>query len=184
MAAKIIDAFQLKDGRKITFRYPLSGDIFLMTKYINALSKEKTFIRFQGEVIPLEEERKYLEKQLERISKKQTVQLVAICNQQIVGISAIDLRDRVEQHIGIFGITLAKGFRGQGLGHKLMQAVIKEGIKKLPQLKLVTLEVYDINNIARSLYKSMGFKEYGCLPKGLKYKGKYFDRILMFRKVK
>lgn len=184
MTNKIIDKFCLKNSKQIIFRYPKTGDVFLMTKYINALSKERTFIRFQGETITLEEEEKYLEKQLERIVKKQTVQLIALCKQQIVGISSVDLRDKVEQHIGVFGITLAKEFRGQGLGRKLMQAVLKEATKKLPGLRIITLEVYKINNVARNLYEDTGFKQYGLLPKGLKYKGKYLDRILMFKKVK
>lgn len=184
MADKIIDTVRLKNGQEVILRYPRAGDGPLMTKYINALSKEKTFIRFQGETISLAEEEKYLANQLARIAKNQTVQLLALCDSQMVGVTGIEMKDKVEQHIGIFGITLAKEFRGQGLGHKLMQAIINEAIQKLPRLKLIVLEVYNINKIARSLYKDMGFKEYGCLPEGLKYKDKYFDRIYMFKKVK
>lgn len=180
----MINEFRFKDGRKITFRYPRTGDGPVMTKYINDLSKEKTFIRFQGEIITVEEETRYLEKQMERISKKQTVQLLALCDSRVIGISSVELRDKIEKHIGIFGITVAKEFRGLGLGHKLMQAVLDEAIKELPGLKLITLEVYEINKVARSLYEDMGFKQYGLLPKGIKYKGRYFNRILMFKKVK
>ncbi len=39
-------------------RYPNHNDIFQLLQYINDLSAEKTFIRFQGEQLSLEEEKK------------------------------------------------------------------------------------------------------------------------------
>ena len=36
---------------KIIFRYPTKKDLKAMWEFINTISKEKTFIRFQGEAI-------------------------------------------------------------------------------------------------------------------------------------
>lgn len=64
MKERIVFEGQTKDGGKYIIRYPQAGDASAMTKYINALSKEKTFIRFQGEKVTLESEKKYLKRRI------------------------------------------------------------------------------------------------------------------------
>ena len=54
MQEKIVTKFNLEDGREIVFRYPQKEDAEAMARYINTLSKERTFISFQGEQITLE----------------------------------------------------------------------------------------------------------------------------------
>ena len=75
--------------KDIFIRYPQEGDAQLMCDYINTLSKEQTFIRFQGEQISLEDEAKYLNDQLQRIKDQKTVQLFVVCDNHIVGIVTI-----------------------------------------------------------------------------------------------
>jgi len=41
-----------------------------------------------------------------------------------------------------------------------------------------------INPTAKELYKTFGFVEYGSLPKGLLYKGKFEDEVYMYYEVK
>lgn len=41
----------------------------------------------------------------------------------------------------------------------------------MPQLRIVTLGIFDSNLIAKSMYEKFGFKEHGRLPKGVLYKG-------------
>lgn len=184
MDNKIIFEGQTKDGKKYLIRYPQGGDAQAMTDYINALSKERTFIRYQGEEITLEDEAKYLQRQLEKIEQKLTIQLLVYLENQIIGISAIDMKDKTESHEGVFGISLARDFRGQGIGKTLMGLVIKEAEKNLSQLKLVTLGVFGDNPLAQEMYKKFGFKEYGRLPEGTKHLDQYVDHIYMYKKVK
>ena len=42
-------------GKELIIRYPNKDDAQLMREYINTLSEERTFIRFQGEKVSLEE---------------------------------------------------------------------------------------------------------------------------------
>lgn len=184
MKNKVVYRGQTNDGKEYLIRYPQDEDAPAMTEYINALSQERTFIRFQGEKITLKSESEYLKGQLEKIQKKQTIQLLVICNGKVVGISAVDLRDKTEKHEGVLGISLLKGFRNQGIGKIFLNLVLEEAKKNLPNLHIITLEVFANNPIAQEMYKKFGFKEFGMLPEGIIYKNSYIDRIYMYKKVR
>lgn len=184
MDLKIVEKFQLKDGGEIVFRYPTMEDAPLMMNYINTLSKEQTFINFQGEQISLEKEQKRLSDLLVKIEKKRAVQLLVFCNSELIAISDLIMRDRAEKFVGSFGITVAKEFRGVGLGKKLMQLVLEEAIKNLPDLKIVVLGVFGDNPIAQNLYKEMGFVQYGELHEGLTHQDHLDDHIYMYKKIR
>lgn len=173
-----------KPGKKITVRYPQIGDEKEMWRYINELSKEKTFVRFQGEVITLQDEIKYVKNQLELIEKKQSVKLLVFFENKLIGITEINMRDKTEKHIGILGISIAKDFRGEGLGKLLMELILKEAQKELSDLKIVTLEVYSTNDIAQAMYEKFGFVEYGRLPNGITRNREFEDAILMYKNIK
>lgn len=184
MEGKVVFEGLSNKGNKIIIRYPSKDDAQVMRDYINILSKEQTFIRFQGEKVSLGHERKYLNGQIKRIIKKQTVELLVFCNNMLIGVSAIDMRDKTESHEGVFGISLAKEYRGEGIGKKFMQLVLEEAEKNMPQLRIVTLGVFGNNPLAKSMYGKFGFKEYGRLPKGILYKGEYSDHIYMYKNIR
>jgi len=184
MEGNIVFEGTTKNGAIYIIRYPQSDDAFKMMEYINTLSKEQTFIRFQGEQQTLEEEQKYLDEQLEKIKRHQAVLLLIVVDGKSIGISGIEMKDRVEKHEGVLGISLAKKFRGQGLGKILMTKILEEAEKHLTELRIVTLSVYACNDLAFSMYKKFGFIEYGKLPKGILHKDVYVDHIHMYRNVR
>lgn len=184
MGRKIVFEGLSKKGNKIVICCPTREDAQIFCDYINALSKEKTFVRFQGEEIKLEDEIKYLDTQLERIIKKQTVQLLVFCNNKLIGISGIDMKDKTESHEGVFGISIARGYREEGIGEKLMQTVLEEAVRSMPQLRIITLGVFGDNTLAKSIYEKFGFKEYGRLPNGSLHKEQYVDHIYMYKNVR
>lgn len=179
--ANVIYTGKTKTGKEIIFRYPTINDVEIMRNFINKMSLEKTFITFQGEQQTLEQEKGYLESELDKIKNNKCVYLLAFINNKLVGSTAIGIEDKVRSHIGVFGITVDKDFRGEGIGKLLLENILKEA-EKLENLKIIILEVYSANILARGLYKKFGFQEYGRLPKGIKYKDEYIDSILMFRK--
>lgn len=181
---KIVFEGLSKKGNKIIVGYPTKDDTQIFCDYINALSREKTFVRFQGEEISLEDEEKYLKSQLKRITNKQTVKLLVFCNDKLIGISGIDMKDKTESHEGVFGISIAKNYRGEGIGKKFMQLVLREAKKNIPQLRIITLGVFGNNPLAKNIYEKFGFKEYGRLPKGSLLKGKYVDHIYMYKNIR
>jgi ribosomal protein S18 acetylase RimI-like enzyme len=175
---------RISDGKDILIRYPQEGDAEQMRDYINTLSREQTFITFQGEQISLEDEIKYLNDQLQKIKDQKTVQLLVVCNNQVVGNAEINLKDKTESHEGVLAISIAKEFRGKGLGEELMRVTLEEAEKNLPELRIITLSVFEENVAATEMYRKLGFKEYGRLPDGSLYKGQYVDDIFMYKKIK
>ena len=184
MDRKVVWEGLSKKGNKIVICYPTKDDAQIFCDYINALSKEKTFVRFQGEEVSLKNETKYLNTQLEKIAKKQSVELLVFCNNKLIGISSIDMKDKTESHEGVFGISIAKEYRGEGIGKKFMQLVLEEAEKNMPQLRIVTMGVFGNNILAKSIYEEFGFSEYGRLTKGSLHKGKYVDHIYMYKNIR
>lgn len=170
-------------GLEVLIRHPKVDDLSAMLEYINTLSKEKTYITFQGEEITEDHEKKYLDALLERIKEKRGVALYALSGGQLVGMSSISLRDRSQSHIGYLGISIKKEYRGKGLGSLLMELTLKEAKNNLVGLKTITLDVYANNPIAPGLYKKFGFKEFGRLPKGIKWREELVDEIMMYKEV-
>ena len=180
---KIVYQGKIKTGEEIIIRYPEIDDVEKLLKYINELSDEKTFIRYQGEHESLESEKKWLEGCFDKIKNKKAVRLVAFYNNEVVGSTDIELLDKTEKHIGIFGITVRKDFRSKGLGNMLMKLILKEAKNEIPNIKIITLEVFSPNKIAKNLYEKFGFIEYGMLPKGVSRGEKFDDTILMYRNI-
>lgn len=180
---KIIYQGKSKSGREIIFRYPTKDDLELLVDYINTLSKEKTFIIFQGEQVSLEEEKKYLDEQLKGIKEGKIVQLLAFSDGKLIGNTQINLKDKATKHTAVFGISIAKEFRGEGTGALLMEKIIAEAKESLKGLKIITLTCFANNEAAKRLYEKMGFIEYGKLPKGLIHKDQFIDHVYMFKEV-
>lgn len=181
---KYIYQITTKTGNTVSFRYPTIMDAEILMNYINKISAEKSFISFQGEQQTLEKETNWLKDKLEKIKEKECVYLLGFIDNKLIGCSEVELKSLIKKHIGGFGISVAKECRGEGVGKILMDLVIKEAIKNIKELKIITLECFAINNIAINLYQKLGFKEYGRLPQGLKRQGKFVDEVLMFKKIK
>lgn len=184
MQGKIVFQRTTEKNNPILVRYPKKSDAKVMWTYINKLSTEQTYILFQGEEIAFKDEEEYLKKMLEKIEKKEAVELLVFSENELIGISGITMRDRAVAHEGVFGISVSKEYRGEGIGKKLMELVIKEAKKNLPQLKIITLGVFSNNLLAIKMYQKFDFEEFGRLPKGIVHKGKYVDHIYMYKKVK
>lgn len=160
-------------------RYPKRTDVIELHRYINELSKEKTFISFQGEEISLKDERTFLNDAIRKIKQRRGLLLLVEIEGKIIGVSDVRMNVRIASHIGTLGITIAKDFRGKGIGKQLLKTVMEQS-KNLEGIKILELECFANNPVAPALYKSCGFKEYGRLPRGIAFKEGYVDDILMY----
>ncbi|HRN70699.1 MAG TPA: GNAT family N-acetyltransferase [Candidatus Woesebacteria bacterium] len=178
----IVHEFITKNGRQATIRYPQLSDIESMTEYVNTLSAEDIYVSLSGEQFTPEEEQAYLEDQFHKIEDGDGVILVCTVDGNLAGICDVtrNQRSKRSMHLGIFGISLHKEYRGQGLGRELAQATIYEAKLNIDGLKIITLSVYKPNTSAHELYKKLGFVEYGLLPEGTIYKDEFIDKILMY----
>ena len=82
-----------RQQKSIFIRSLQQNDAKALCRYMNALSEERTFVRFQGEQFTLEEETAYLTGQLQRMEQNQTVQLVAFCQGTVVGVADVNMKD-------------------------------------------------------------------------------------------
>lgn len=152
-------------------------------EYINSLVEEDLMISLNKKQT-LEEEKEWIERNLQNVKEKKTVLLIAKNAEKIVGISEVELKKGREGHVGEFGISIRKGYRGKGLGKKLMANVLDLSKKELnPRPKIIRLSVFSENKIAQNLYKKFGFKEVARVPKQLEYKGKFIDEIIMIKEL-
>lgn len=178
---KIIYKGFTKSNQKIIIRYPEARDLLEVWRYFNKLSAEKTFITYQGEKISKKDEAQWLDKNLKLIRQKKKIILFVFIDNKLSGVSDVTLKERVQKHVGSFGITLSPETRGQGIGKILMSLIISEAQKKLPGLKTIVLDCFANNDVAQKLYLSLGFIEYARLPLGLNYRGTLVDEISMYK---
>ena len=165
-----------KDGRKVVLREPRWEDLDDLLDFINSLVEEGADIMRETPVTR-EEEADWLGKRLASIEKGEIIGVVAEVDGKVVANSEVVRRRGSQSHVGGLGIATKKGYRGIGIGKELMKTLIGESRKA--GLKVLVLEVFDSNSVAKSLYTKMGFKDAGRIPKGVFKKGKYIDLLRM-----
>lgn len=108
-----------------------------------------------------------------------TLVRVAEIDGRIAGDCDIRMRRDLEGvgHTGTLDIAVAGGFRGMGIGRRLMQAILTEASR---EIEIVYLDVLSANEAAKRLYASMGFAQCGSFPGMIRRKGKYYDVERMY----
>jgi putative acetyltransferase len=106
------------------------------------------------------------------------IALVAEVDGRVVASS--DVAQRTPQysehsHVGILGIVVLKNARRVGLGKELMESLLQ--LAKRAGLKIMVLDMFATNTVARHLYESIGFVEVGKIPKAIHRDGKYIDLV-------
>jgi len=168
--------FIAKDGRKVLLRPPKWEDLEGLMEYINSLIDECMEIMLT-EKVTREEEAEWLAKRLIDIDKGDFIHVVAEVNGEIVAGAEVAKQKYRMSHVGVLGIGINSGFRGIGIGTAMMKTLVEES--KKAGLKVLVLNVFDTNNTAKELYKKLGFKEVGKIPKGICKNEQYIDLVRM-----
>jgi len=178
--SEIYDTFTAKDGRKVVLRAIRWEDLDDCIDFINSLVEEGAEI-LRDTNVTREEEADWLGSRLARIEKRQLIGVVAEVDGKVIANSEVEKRGSFMSHLGYLGIAIRKGYRGIGIGTKLIQTLINES-KKMG-LEILVLDVFEVNQPAKALYKKMGFKEVGRIPKGIHKNGRYMDLVRMTREL-
>jgi len=172
------------DKKKIVIRKFSGRDIKNVKKFqdfINSLVEEKALINLNKK-LSLSQEKKWLEDQLRKMKNQKSVYLIAEDNNKIIGSTQVYLGENRGSHIGHFGITIRKGYRGIGLGSYLTGKIIELAKKDLrPRPKILKLDAFAMNKPAIGLYKKYRFKKVAVIPKQREYGGKLYGDIIMLR---
>lgn len=180
---KVIKEFETRSGKLITIRYPKEDDVEGLVEYINAISVEDTFTETNGHVFTMDEEKQWLTDLIKKMDQGNAVHLLCEFEGKIVGASHVfrkNPRYHRFDHVGVFGIALAQGFRGDGIGKMLMGTAIAEAKEKLAGLKMMEISCFGCNTGGLALYGKFGFKECGRLPKSVLHRGVYVDNVNMY----
>lgn len=183
---KEIHRFRTKTDKDAVIRYPEWNDLPALTEYINNLSKEDTFITIFNQEISNEDEIDFLTNLFKEIELHKSVTLLCFVNEELVAVSGFNQRKyngKRDNHVAEFGISVKKEFRNAGIGSMLASTVINEGLKNVPGIRIIRLNVFGSNEKAIHLYEKLGFKEAGRIPGGILYRGNYIDDILMYMEV-
>ncbi len=175
--------FKTKTGKKALIRYPKWDDLTALTEYINELSKEDTYITVFNQEITLEEEKEFLTRVFKEMESQNGVTLLCFVDKELVAVSGFNRRKyngKRDNHVAEFGISVKSEYRNAGIGFMMARIVIKEGLKNVPGIKIVRLNVFGENEQAIHLYEKLGFEEVGRIPGGILYREKYIDDILMY----
>ena len=148
-------------------------DIEKFNDLLNSICKERLYLGFL-DGIPLEEHRSFVK----NVIRKDLPQVMAVSNSEVVGWCDV-LPNSVKgfTHTGQLGMGVAKTYRSQGLGSKLLSSCLEAA--RLYGLEKVELEVYTDNTPACRLYEQHGFFVEGLKSKSRKIDGKYQDIQLM-----
>ena len=105
--------------------------------------------------------------------------LLAFARGRLVGMADIFAWERPEgRHCGRLGMSIAKTWRGRGVGKRLLTAAIEE-TRQWPDFSRIELEVVPWNTAGIALYESLGFKHEGRRVGAMNLRGRPEDVLMM-----
>lgn len=173
---------KLKNGSHIIIRKPRMSDLDEMTKYINVLVDERVRISLTQNVTR-KREKKYLRDLLRRVRRNSMLSLIALCDKKIVGKAEIwRSKTPSKSHVAEIGVSVDKNYRRRGIATSLMKTLIANAKKKW-KTRIIKVVAVEDNLPAIALYKKLGFKITGRIPKGHYYGKKYYDDLIFVKEL-
>ncbi len=124
----------------------------------------------------LEDEREFVLRS--KLSERLLI-LLAFAGDELVGMLDLSAGQRSsDRHAGRFGMSVARLWRGRGIGRKLLAAAIDQA-RDWPGFCRIELECAPWNAKAIALYESQGFVLEGRRRKALNLRGLPEDMLLM-----
>lgn len=168
--------FSVEDGRKVVLRTPRWEDLDGLLGLINSLVDEKAQIVMTDRV-SRDDEAGWLADLLVRLEKDEVFFLVAEVEGRVVGSSDLHVGRGSEVRAGTVGIVVRRGFRGLGIGSRMVRAVVEVARKK--KLAVVVLSVFATNRRAIHVYERVGFVRCGRVPGKHFHRGRFVDEFVM-----
>jgi len=161
----------------VQIRTATEADAAALCRYAEALFAEDLPGIFHREAPTVEEEIEFIRSHAE---PPNSTLLIAEQDGDIIGVIGFMGGTRAEQrHTGEFGISVAREYRGQGIGAALIEALVDWA----PEGGISRTECYSWANNPGSarLYRRMGFVEEGRLRRAIARDGETIDVLLLAR---
>jgi RimJ/RimL family protein N-acetyltransferase len=164
-------------AQAVIIRQATVDDAPALRRYLAELVAEQLPVLLPSERIPtLEEERAFISG---LVDHETSTLLLAFQDQELVG--ALDLRGKDRpgmEHCGRLGMSVAKAYRHQGIGTRLLEEIIAWAIAG-GRLRRIELEVFSNNPAAIALYRKVGFVQEGCKHRAACVGGQFVDVLDM-----
>jgi RimJ/RimL family protein N-acetyltransferase len=176
----MITMYTSKSGREFLIRKPHNADAEAI------ISFSKTIFASTDQVLTTPEEYTITKEGEEAWIRSfalnsSTLCLVAELDQKIVGLLFfLPQPKKKTAHVGEFGVSVHPDFHRLGIGRALIQSLLKWAEEQV-QIQKIFLQVFETNQQAINLYKSLGFIEEGRFPGAIRQPdGSYVDVIQMY----
>lgn len=179
-----ITQFEAKDGRVVVLRPLRRGDLEALTEFAKTLVKEKKTNQDLGVVsfdmrVTLKKEREFLRTVINGVRDNEIVSVAAFDDGVMVGHCDVRRRRPSDvRHTGVLGIVILDGYRGVGIGMRMMNEALNGALRI--GVWLVELQVFAINDIAIHLYEKLGFRKVGVVPNKMIRRSRHYDEIAMY----
>ena len=167
----------LKNGTEVLIRNGDAPDGAAVFENFNRTHEETDYLLSYPDEnsFDAEQEGRFLE---EKTNSANEIEIIAIVDDTVVGtagIEAIGNKYKVK-HRAEFGISILKEYWGIGLGRALTEACI-QCAREAGYVQL-ELNVVAENERALSLYRSLGFEEFGRNPRGFKSRTSGYQELV------
>jgi len=181
---RVYETFTTTDGRRIVLRTLAAKDLRECVRFVNTLVEERAVNRDLGILLDTKAtpkgEGQWLARRLAAARKGTSFGVAAFHNGRLVGnceVSRGTFQDT--RHSGTLGIAIVDGYRGAGLGRRMLEVLL--AASKKGGVSLVELAVLSINRRAIRLYRDLGFTKYGTIPGKIRRGSRRIDEIVMYR---
>jgi RimJ/RimL family protein N-acetyltransferase len=166
-----------KNGLKITIRPAEPYDSCEIINTVRSNAMERSYVLMEHYGKDPESEREYID----GLDSKKNLLIVAEADDEVVGCLAAlqaDAGKRPEtKHILHIGLHLKEAFRGQGIGHSLLDYSI-EWAREMG-FKKIEVNIFTKNERSISLFKKAGFIEEGVRRNRIRIGSEFINEVLM-----
>jgi len=187
-AGHVYKRFTLSGGREVTLRVLRWEDLDGILLFINSLVKEKLGDSNSGlysgfdKKVTREEEAEWLAQTLVKIEGGEAINAIAEIRGRVIANGEVTRGKYRDTHRhGHMGLTMISEYRGQGIGHRIIETLIRES--RRAGLRTLEVEFLAQNETARRSYEKAGFKQAGTIPHKVFRGGRYFDGLIMSKEL-
>lgn len=171
-------AVTLPDGAGVLLRSPEESEAQRLLDYLDAVRRETDGIMFapEDELLSVEAERQWIDSHR---SDDGAVLIGAFVDDEIIALSGVHpSRFLRQRHTAGVGISIRRKWCDRGLGTLLMCELV-DWARVHPNLRQLTLCVFDCNPRAQTVYRKVGFGVDGVLPRRAQVDGEYVGLVEM-----
>ena len=177
---KYYRAVKLKDGADCIIRSASEEDAEALLEVFNRTHEETDFLlSLPGENgFTREQEAEYLD---QREKGEREAELLAFVDGKLVGSAGfypVSTREKA-RHRADLGISILRAYWRRGIGNSLLESCIE--CAKAAGFEQIELEAVSENRGALSLYRKLGFIEYGRNPKGFHSSKSGWQELVLMR---